>query len=238
MPLTGWKSMKMRIAVVTAAVMWAGFGTSGAQNHESTTPQAIVANVDAAQTAQPVSKYEFGMFIEHIGPLIYRSLWSEMLDDRKFYFPITSAEPATLTGQQGGPLRMQLRKWHLVGPDSAVTMDKNQPFVGDQSPRIQLDASASHGIRQRGLSLVKGKKYTGRIWLRGTPGSKVTVSLDWGSGSNDRQTVSIPSLTTGYKKFPSPLPPGPTPVMRLSKSPGQAPETSILVPSPLCRPIT
>ena len=34
------------------------------------------------------------MFIEHIGPLIYRSLWSEMLDDRKFYFPITSKESA------------------------------------------------------------------------------------------------------------------------------------------------
>ena len=93
-------------------------------------------------TAEPVSKYEFGMFIEHIGPLIYRSLWSEMLDDRKFYFPITSVEPTPPAGQQSGPTRMQLRKWHPVGPDSAVVMDKNQPFVGDQSPRIQLDASA------------------------------------------------------------------------------------------------
>ena len=33
------------------------------------------------------------MFIEHIRTLIYRSLWSEMLDDRKFYFPISSTEP-------------------------------------------------------------------------------------------------------------------------------------------------
>ena len=194
--------MTMRIAVVAATVVMVGSATAGGQSKELMAPQSIVANIDATQTAEPVSKYEFGMFIEHIGPLIYRSLWSEMLDDRKFYFPITSVEPTPPAGQQSGPTRMQLRKWHPVGPDSAVVMDKNQPFVGDQSPRIQLDASASHGIRQSGLSLVIGKKYIGRIWLRGTPDSKVTVSLAWGSGTNDRQTISIPSLTAAYKKFP------------------------------------
>lgn len=48
-------------------------------------PQTVVANVDLSKTGTPISKYELGMFIEHIGPLIYRSFWSEMLDDRKFY---------------------------------------------------------------------------------------------------------------------------------------------------------
>jgi len=28
------------------------------------------------------------MFIEHIGTTMYDPLWAEMLDDRKFYFPI------------------------------------------------------------------------------------------------------------------------------------------------------
>ena len=103
------------------------------------------------------------MFIEHIRTLIYRSLWAEMLDDRKFYFPISSKEPDAVPVQQdGGPFRnMQLRKWRPIGPDDVVTMDKEQPFVGDQSPRIELDASTPHGIRQTGLALVKGKKYTG-----------------------------------------------------------------------------
>ena len=58
------------------------------QSTEMQAPSRIVATIDAQQTAPPVSKYEFGMFIEHIGSLIYRSLWSEMLDDRKFYLSL------------------------------------------------------------------------------------------------------------------------------------------------------
>jgi alpha-N-arabinofuranosidase len=81
-------------------------------------------------------------------------------------------------------------------------MDKERPFVGDQSPRITLDAATPHGIQQGGLALVNGKRYTGRIYLRGTAGSKVKVSLIWGAGENDRQTIAIPVLTGEYKKFP------------------------------------
>ncbi len=167
------------------------------QQSKPAVPDPLVVAVNTQQTGEPVSEYEFGMFIEHIGTLIYRSLWSEMLDDRKFYFPISSKEPETPAQQQGGAFRnMQLRKWRPVGPDTVVVMDKDQPFVGDQSPRIELDSSAPQGIRQSGLALVKGKKYTGRIYLRGTPGSKVKVSLIWDEGENDRQTISFAALTS------------------------------------------
>jgi alpha-N-arabinofuranosidase len=81
-------------------------------------------------------------------------------------------------------------------------MDKDRPFVGDQCPRIELDSATPHGIRQLGLTLVKGKKYAGRIYLRGSPGSKAKVSLIWGEGENDRQTISFAALTNEYKKFP------------------------------------
>ena len=47
-----------------------GFGRVPASNRRRS---------EREQTAAPTSKYQFGMFIEHIGPLIYRSLWSEML---------------------------------------------------------------------------------------------------------------------------------------------------------------
>ncbi len=97
---------------------------------------------------------------------------------------------------------MRLREWHPVGPEDVVSMDKSQPFVGDQSPRITLDATTPHGIQQEGLALLSGKKYTGRIYLRGTPGSKVKVSLIWGAGESDRQTITIPALTSEYRKFP------------------------------------
>jgi alpha-N-arabinofuranosidase len=166
-------------------------------------PKPIVATIDATKVGQPISKYEYGMFIEHIGSLIYRSLWSEMLDDRKFYFPISSKEPESGGRAQGGPFRgMQLRKWRPVGPDEVVVMDKGHPFVGDQTPRIQLDPATPHGIRQSGIALVEGKTYTGRIYLRGTPGSKVQLSLIWGEGADDRQTISFATLSDVYKKFP------------------------------------
>ena len=171
-----------------------------AQSAAQAAPKTIVASIDTTRVGEPISKYEYGMFIEHIGSLIYRSLWSEMLDDRKFYFPITSKEyQAPPSGQFRG---MQLRKWRPIGPDESVTMDRDDPFVGDQSPRIQLDASTPHGIRQSGIALVKGKKYTGRIYLRGTPGAKVNVSLVWGEGADGRQTIPFAALSDVYKEFP------------------------------------
>ena len=172
------------------------------QTSEGKTGQAkpVAVNIDVSKTAPATSKYEFGMFIEHIGTLIYRSLWSEMLDDRKFYFPISSKEPQT-QGRPGFP-GMQLRKWRPVGPDEVVVMDEENSFVGDHSPRIQLDPSMPHGIQQSGLALVKGKKYVGRIYLRGAPGAKVKVTLIWGDGASHRQAISMPGLSDTYKKFP------------------------------------
>jgi alpha-N-arabinofuranosidase len=192
--------MKIAIAVFAAAAAWAGCVTTSGQSNGAA-PQPILLTIDAAQTAPPVSKYEFGMFIEHIGTLIYRSLWSEMLDDRKFYFPISSKEPEAPPRPQGGPPRNALHKWRPVGPDEVVVMDKDQPFAGDQSPRILLDPATPQGIRQSGIAVVKGKKYRGRVWLRGAPGSKVKIEMIRGEGATDRQTIASISLTSAYKKF-------------------------------------
>ena len=195
--------MKSRITFVAATIIWLG-GTAAvlAQQSEPTAPARIVATVNTQETAPPISKYLYGGFIEEGGTLISRSLWSEMLDDRKFYFPINSKVTPAPAGMRRGPFGMPLRKWRPVGPDEDVVMDADQPFVGDTSPRIVLDASTPHGIRQTGIALVKGKKYIGRIYLCGTPGSIVKVSLIWGQGTGDRQTISFSSLTDEYKKFP------------------------------------
>jgi len=198
----GWTNL-----LKTRPLRWAAtfaIGTTSCATLAAQQPaQPIVVNINATQTSEPVSKYEYGMFIEHIGQLIYRSLWSEMLDDRKFYFPIQPEEPQSSRQAQAGPFRgMQLRKWHPVGPADAIVMDKDQPFVGDQSPRISVDSSTPHGIRQSGFALVSGKKYTGHIWLRGTPGAKVKVAIAWGDGPADRQTVALPALSAAYKEFP------------------------------------
>src|SRR5581483_10569539 len=184
--MTEERWMKNRIAIIAAAtLLLAGALQPGeAQQNSASSPKEIKVHIDARQAARPVSPYEYGMFIEHIGALIYRSLWSEMLDDRKFYFPIKPEEPASPAPAQGPFRNMQLRKWLPIGPPEAIVMDKDRPFVGEQSPRIELDASAPRGIRQAGFSLVKGKKYVGHIWLRGAPGVKVQLSLAWGYGAN------------------------------------------------------
>ncbi len=201
---TAWRDGKILCATLAVAGLWvACAGPVAAQSTapKSATPLAVA--IDARQTAMPTSQYEFGMFIEHLGPLIYRSLWSEMLDDRKFYFPITAAEP-DVQGQrhQGGRPGMELRQWRPVGPGDAVTMDKDQPFVGEQSPCIALDGSAPRGIRQSGLAVVNGKQYVGHIWLKGAPGSTVKVALIWGEGAGDRKTASFAHLTGTYANFP------------------------------------
>jgi alpha-N-arabinofuranosidase len=197
--------MKNRTAILSAAAfVLAGAPAIGAaQQSSANPPQDLKVNVDTRQTARSVSPWEYGMFIEHIGSLVYRSLWSEMLDDRKFYFPIKPEESQTAPPAEGGPFRnMQLRKWRPIGPAEAVVMDKEQPFVGEQSPRIELDTSTPHGIRQAGFALVKGKKYTGHIWLRATPAARVKVTLVWGEGANDRESVSVAAPAGAYKEFP------------------------------------
>ncbi len=168
----------------------------------ATAPKTIVATINTTKVSPPVSKYEYGMFIEHIGSLVYRTLWSEMLDDRKFYFPIVAKKPNAKPAPGGFFRMMRLRKWRPVGAEKFVVMDKHNPFVGEQSPRIVLDPSTPHGIRQSGLALVRGKRYIGHIILRGTPGARVKISLIWGEGPNGRQTVAVNTLTSDYRRYP------------------------------------
>src|SRR5581483_5194107 len=162
----------MRRSSAVCFVAMLGCLCAVAQQAQPNIPNPLSVTIDTQQTADPVSKYVFGSFIEHIGTLIYRSMWAELLDDRKFYFPISSKDPEAPRAQSGNPMRQQLHKWRPIGPDDAVVMDTDHPFVGEHSPKIALDAATSHGIRQAGFSLVGGKRYTGRIYLRGTPGTR------------------------------------------------------------------
>jgi alpha-L-arabinofuranosidase len=149
---------------------------------------AISAAVDASKTGHPLSDYMYGGFIEHIGNLISYSYWSEVLDDRKFFYPVDS-KPLP---EQKSPMRRMTagNKWVPVGPDSDVVMDKTAPYVGEQSPVVHLAGSKRRGIAQSGLSLAK-KDYTGRIVLAAEPGTEISATLIWGKGAHDRQTVRV-----------------------------------------------
>jgi alpha-N-arabinofuranosidase len=97
---------------------------------------------------------------------------------------------------------MTVRHWMPIGADEFITMDTKNPYTGDQSPAVKLDAKDAHGFQQSGLAVRKGKSYAGRIVLAGTPGTTVKVILIWGKEAADRQTVVIRALGTAYKKFP------------------------------------
>jgi hypothetical protein len=51
-------------------------------------------SIDVACKRAPISKYVYGQFIEHLGRCIYGGLWAEMLEDRKFFYPVTGEAPA------------------------------------------------------------------------------------------------------------------------------------------------
>ena len=161
----------------------------------------IAVVVDASKARAPVSPYLYGQFIEHIGDLVNRSVWAEMLDDRKFYYAIGTEAPKPAAAR--GPMRgRQPNQWRPIGPLSAVAMDRQHPYTGDQSPVITLAGAEPRGVEQGGLVLRKSKAYSIRVVVASSPGAKVVVSLVWGPGPAERQTVPITGLKATYAKFP------------------------------------
>src|ERR1700677_453263 len=127
--------------------------------------QAVTATIDASKTGPPISPYVYGQFLEHAGGLVYSSLWSEMLDDRKFYYdvmPKPKEEPNL--GRRGGfPGRRNVGpgRWNPIGPLDSVVMDTTNPFVGDHTPLVILAGTEPRGIRQTDVNFVKDTKYDG-----------------------------------------------------------------------------
>ncbi len=169
--------------------------------------QPVTATINASKTGPPISQYVYGQFLEHIGSLIYNSLWCEMLDDRKFYYDVTNrvAEDPNAVQRGLGPGRRRNvgpGRWNPVGPVDSVVMDTNNPFVGDHTPLIKLAGSEPRGIRQTGVNFVEGKTYDGRIQLAGDSSTSVSVSIVWGPNADAaRQTIQLGKLRQHYKKF-------------------------------------
>ena len=162
----------------------------------------ISATVNVGKSGHTISDLMFGGFLEHGGNLINYSLWSEVLDDRKFFHAVdTKPLPPPPAGRRR-PMSalMTARKWVPVGPDEAVTMDTAAPYVGEQSPVVHLTGSVPRGVAQDGLPLAR-KGYTGRIVIAADGGAEITATLIWGEGSQNRQTVHI-AARTDWKTVP------------------------------------
>ncbi len=153
------------IAFLMAAVL---AGCQQLQQPVETTPaQKISVAIDTDKTGEPISKYIYGQFIEHLGRCIYGGIWAEMLEDRKFYYPVTDDyKPYSTTGKQGGGYFPVLTgsPWRVIGPAGSVKMVTEGSYVGEHTPKIQLAGDqTARGIVQPRLALIKGKEYIGRI---------------------------------------------------------------------------
>jgi len=152
----------------------AGDGSAGAS-----APKTAVT-VDLTKRGEPISKYVYGQFIEHLGQCIYGGIWAEMLEDRKFYYPI---------GSEKSP-------WKIARP---VGMTSDNSFVGEHALVIPQRGT----IRQGGLGLVQGKRYLGYIWLRPMgKSSTVEVALRWAGDPNGVEVAGIAAEADRYEKFP------------------------------------
>src|SRR5690606_38770581 len=120
----------------------------------------IAATIDTGAARSPISPMIYGGFIEHIGNLINHSLWSETLDDRKFYYGVVAQREEKPT--EGRAARAFVEKWVAVGPASAISLDTASAWVGEHSPVVTLDGSQERGMVQHGLALKSATAYDGR----------------------------------------------------------------------------
>ena len=175
--------------------------------------QNSTINININKTSEPISPYIYGQFIEHLGRCIYGGIWAEMLEDRKFFYPVTGEAPAWTMFKpglsswegEGHPYELLVcSPWMIIGDKQNVTMKADNPFVGEHTPRITLKGDGTPaGLFQDRLALVEGRCYTGRIVLASTPeAGPVQVSLVWGGGASDRETVIIKKVASTFTTFP------------------------------------
>ncbi len=119
-----------------------------------------------------------------------------MLEDRKFFYPVTGEAPAWEMFKPGPrswdgagvPYELLVRSpWMVVGGKNAVTMVREGAFVGEHSPRVALPGGGlAAGLVQERLGLQDGREYVGRIVLAAdASAAPVEVSLAWGGGGTD-----------------------------------------------------
>ena len=87
-------------------------------------------------------------------------------------------------------------------------MDSQDRYVGARSASVVVSESMPRGFDQRGFGITKGRVYDGHLVMRSDVGAKVQVALLWGSGSDDRQIVTLPSPGPNWQSMSFEFAPG------------------------------
>ena len=162
------------------------------------TPPTPSVTIDASKVGEPLSPNVYSQFIEHLGRCIYGGIWAEMLEDRKFYHPVTADyNPYRSLRNTPYPV-VGASPWKIVGDAGLVTMSTNQPFVGRHTPRIR----AGSGLQQLDLGMTANKEYTGYIWLKPEQNMAAEVQLAWGDDQGSRASTVVVFAAGDYRRFP------------------------------------
>ena len=165
----------------------------------------ITINIHEKST--PISPFIYGQFIEHLGRCIYGGIWAEMLEDRKFYYPVTPDYQPWGTREDpywnAGEFKILVASpWRVIGAPQAISMSRSGPFVGDHDPVIRVSQQEEgNGIGQEGLVFEANREYIGRIYLAA---SEPTVQVTLRIRSGDLEPVRIAEfvdLSNDYVRY-------------------------------------
>ena len=146
----------------------------------------VNVTIDAAKTGEPISKYIYGQFIEHLGRCIYGGIWAELLEDRKFYYAVGAEESPWRAQTEGG---------------GKVEMITENAYAGEQNARL-IPGEGSAGIVQMGVPLAKGRKCDGRLVLAATEGiTAVRLAVAWGTEGEQAANFLFNDLSPEFKAY-------------------------------------
>jgi len=169
-------------------------------------PPAI--GIDLTKVGAPISKYVYGQFIEHLGRCIYGGIWAEVVEDRKFYWPV---------GSEHSP-------WRTVGPAAAVAMAGEEAFVGRHSVVVTLPGGGSAAGIEQSLHLRRDVAHAGHVWLAGDPES-LPITIRLGGGGEDEGAIVVREMQPGWARYPlhfaGPMAGDPVPVSITSSGKGR-----------------
>lgn len=142
-----------------------------------------VITIDPEKRSEPLSKYVYGQFIEHLGKCIYGGIWAEMIEDRKFYYT---------PGNEFSP-------WIIEGDKTRLSIDRNNPYVGELSPVLHISDKGHITLKQENLGCRANIACKGRIILKADKGiKKVNITLCSGKY---KETISLSEFKPGYYSY-------------------------------------
>lgn len=143
--------------------------------------------IDVAKRSEPMPVYIYGQFIEHLGRCIYGGIWSEMVNDRKFWYK---------PGEKDSP-------WMTDGDKKYFSVDTADPFTGSQTPVISCEEKVPVSLVQKGLGVRAGIDVNGHIVLKGSGKDlSLAVAISWGKKDNESVRTTITGISSAYKSYP------------------------------------